>query len=332
MSETVGVVVIGRNEGERLTRCLRSADRCGSRVLYVDSASTDSSIENARALGAHVVELDPSKPLSAARARNAGLEALLELHPDCEYACFVDGDCELACGWIEEAARFLSSCPEIAAVAGRRRERAPRASVWNRLCDLEWDTPAGPAAATGGDFVVRISAFQEVGGFDETFVAGEEPELGLRLRRAGWKIERLDSEMTVHDAGMTRFRQWWQRSRRAGQAFLHGYMVHGSGPEHFWRREALRPLLWTVILPALIVAAIPLTSGWSLALSLLFPLQAARIAIRELRRGRSLGDATLYSTACLVGHFGELSGQAGFLMARVSGQGPTLVEYKGPNQ
>jgi len=330
MSHTVGVVVIGRNEGERLRRCLASANRCNSPIVYVDSASTDSSVDEARGLGVHVVELDQEKPLSAARARNAGLDALLELYPECEFACFVDGDCELACGWIEEAAQFLSSRPKVAAVAGRRRERSPEASVWNRLCDLEWDTPSGPATATGGDFVVRLAAFQEIGGFDESFVAGEEPELGLRLRRADWKIERLDSEMTLHDADMTRFAQWWQRSRRAGQAFLHGYLVHGSGPEHFWRREALRPLLWAVVVPVLILAMLPMTGGWSLALSLLFPIQAARIVIGELRKGRSFRDALLYSAACLVGHFGELSGQAGFLMARISGQGPTLVEYKGP--
>ena len=332
MIPKAGVVVIGRNEGERLRRCLASLGRSDSPVVYVDSASTDSSIQDARDRDIHVIELDDSEPLSAARARNEGASALIERHPGCEYVCFIDGDCELASGWIDEATEFLSSNPKVAATAGRRRERAPEASVWNRLCDLEWDTPTGAATATGGDFVVRVSAFQEVGGFDESFVAGEEPELGLRLGRAGWEIERLNSEMTIHDAGMTRFGQWWQRSRRAGQAFLHGYLVHGDGPERFWRREALRPLLWAIALPSLILALIPVTGGWSLLLCLLFPIQAVRIVLTELRRDRSLRDALLYSTACLVGHFGELSGQAGFLFARIAGNGPTLVEYKRPLQ
>jgi len=332
MSPIAGVVVIGRNEGERLRRCLASLGRSDSAVVYVDSASTDSSIQDARDRGVHVVELDDSVPLSAARARNEGASALIELQPNCEYVCFIDGDCELASGWIEEATEFLSSHLKVAAVAGRRRERSPDASVWNRLCDLEWDTPTGPTKATGGDFVVRLSAFQEVGGFDETFVAGEEPELGLRLRRAGWEIERLESEMTIHDADMARFGQWWQRCRRAGQAFLHGYLVHGDGPERFWRREALRPLLWAIALPSLTLALFPATDGWSLLLCLLFPIQAVRIALTELRRDRSIRDAMLYSTACLVGHFGELSGQAGFLFARIAGNGPTLVEYKRPLQ
>ena len=204
MSPIAGVVVIGRNEGERLRRCLASLARSGLPVVYVDSASTDNSRQLARESGVHVVELDDCTQLSAARARNEGLTALLELVTDCELVCFLDGDCELASGWIDHASDFLASRPEVAAVAGRRRERSPDASVWNRLCDLEWDTPTGPASATGGDFVVRVSAFQEVGGFDESFVAGEEPELGLRLRRAGWEIERLDREMTLHDAAITK--------------------------------------------------------------------------------------------------------------------------------
>ena len=328
MSVSIGVVVIGRNEGERLRCSLTSATSSRHPVIYVDSNSSDSSCSLARELGVHVVELGGSSPLSAARARNAGAAALTELVPECELICFIDGDCELSEGWLEEAERHLSSRPELAAVAGRRRERSPQNSVWNRLCDLEWNTPLGLIDATGGDFVIRAAAFSDVQGFDETFVAGEEPELGLRLAREGWKIERIDCEMTIHDADITRFSQWWQRCRRAGQAFLQGYLAHGRGPEHFWRREALRPLVWAVLIPALALGAITVNTNLSLAIAALFPLQAARIITGELRKGRSINDALVYSMACLAGHFAELSGQAAFLIQRRAGHSPTLVEYK----
>lgn len=330
MSWSIGVVVIGRNEGARLRRCLASVQGAGGPVIYVDSASSDASVDVARAHAAHVVELDPDEPLCAARARNAGKNALQELYPECTFVCFVDGDCELAQGWIEAASDFLTSHERVAAVAGRRRERSPNSSIWNRLCDLEWNTPIGPATATGGDFVVRLSAFHEVGGFDESFIAGEEPEFGLRLRRAGWEIERLDHEMTLHDADMTRFTQWWRRSHRAGQAFLHGFLVHRSGPENFWRREALRPLFWTLLLPGLILALLAAGTTWGFALALLYPLQAARTARREQRKGRAPRDAAIYGIACLIGHFAELSGQVSFLLTRLAGRAPALVEYKGP--
>ena len=76
----------------------------------------------------------------------------------------------------------------------------PEASVYNRLCDFEWDTPVGDAEACGGDFLARAAAFGSVGGFDERMIAGEEPELCYRLRRGGWRIHRADHAMTLHDA------------------------------------------------------------------------------------------------------------------------------------
>src|SRR5262245_16239994 len=62
----LGVVIIGRNEGERLRCCLASVSAQGLSVVYVDSNSTDSSIELARGMGASVVALDSSRPYSAA--------------------------------------------------------------------------------------------------------------------------------------------------------------------------------------------------------------------------------------------------------------------------
>ena len=328
MSAHIGVVVIGRNEGERLRCSLSSATKSGHPVIYVDSDSSDSSCDLARSLGVHVVSLDASEQLSAARARNAGAKALSELAPSCDLICFIDGDCELSDGWLKEAEKRLSSSSDLGAVAGRRRERSPESSIWNKLCDMEWNTPIGIAAATGGDFVIKAAAFHEVHGFDESFLAGEEPELGLRLARAGWKIERVDSEMTIHDANITRFSQWWQRCRRAGRAFLQGYLAHGRGPEHFWRREALRPLLWAALIPALALSAGVINLSLGLAIATLLPLHAVRILSSELQKGRSLKDASIYSVACIAGHFAELSGQADFLIKGQAGREQQLIEYK----
>ncbi len=68
----VGVVVIGRNEGERLVRSLESVVGKAAAVVYVDSASSDQSVANARRIGADVVELDRSEPFTAARAECRG--------------------------------------------------------------------------------------------------------------------------------------------------------------------------------------------------------------------------------------------------------------------
>ncbi|MEO9123976.1 MAG: glycosyltransferase, partial [Microcoleus sp.] len=201
----IGLVAIGRNEGVRLEACLQSAIDKVALVVYVDSGSTDGSLELARSLGADTVELDLSTPFTAARARNEGFARLLELAPDIEFVQFVDGDCEVVDGWLDRAQRELTACPDVAAVCGRRRERYPEATIYNQLCDIEWDTPVGETKACGGDSMMRSAAFEQVEGFNPTLIAGEEPELCVRLRQKDWKIIRLDAEMTLHDAQMTSF-------------------------------------------------------------------------------------------------------------------------------
>ena len=122
-----GAVVIGRNEGARLKRCLASISDATA-LVYVDSGSSDGSAKMARDRGVDVVDLDMSIPFTAARARNAGFAHLQDKFPDLHFVQFVDGDCELAKGWTERAARFLESRPDVAAVCGRLRERYPEKS------------------------------------------------------------------------------------------------------------------------------------------------------------------------------------------------------------
>ena len=236
VDQTVGFVVIGRNEGDRLARALRSIGPTHL-VVYVDSGSSDGSVELARRLGAHVVLLDPLVPFTAARARNAGARRLAEIQPHLCWVMFMDGDCELLPGFLEAALVSARSDAALAVVAGRRRERCPGHSVYNRLCDDEWDTPVGDAKACGGDALIRLAAFGEVGGYDDRLIAGEEPELCVRLRRACWRVLRIDADMTLHDAAMTRLAQWWKRAKRAGHAYAEGAALHGAPPERHWVRE-----------------------------------------------------------------------------------------------
>ncbi len=251
----VGVVVIGRNEGERLRRCLASTAAQMTALVYVDSGSTDGSPELARSMGAAVVGLDMSQPFTAARARNAGFAQLRTLLPSVEFVQFVDGDCEVAPAWIETARNFLQSHADVAAVCGRRRERFPERSVYNLMCDIEWDTPVGETKACGGDVLMRVAALQQAGGYRDTLIAGEEPELCLRMRARGWRIWRLDAEMTLHDAAMLRFGQWWRRSQRAGFAYAEGMRLHGATPERHWVREGVSALAWGAGLPLAVAAA-----------------------------------------------------------------------------
>ncbi len=324
----VGLVAIGRNEGDRLRQCLLSVIGKVAHVVYVDSGSTDGSIELARLLGVDVVELDLSTPFTAARARNAGFTHLLQKDAQIEFVQFVDGDCEVVEGWIERALAQLEAQSNVAVVCGRRRERFPEQSIYNQLCDMEWNTPIGEAKACGGDSMMRVQAFQQVGGFNPTLIAGEEPELCVRLRQKEWKILRIDAEMTLHDAQMTRFSQWWKRSLRAGHAYAEGAWLHGQGPEGHWRRESRSIWFWGFYLPLLALGLIWPTHGFSLLLLLGYPVLAGRIFLKQRRQNISSENAALYALSCVLSKFAQVGGTLGFLRTHLLGTKTTLIEYK----
>lgn len=315
----VAAIVIGRNEGERLMRCLTSLRGKASPVIYVDSGSTDGSGAAAEARGTAVVDLDPSRPFTAARARNAGLARLAEIAPDGLYVQFLDGDCELREGWIEAALAEIETDPAIAVVCGRRRERFPDATLWNRLIDAEWDTPVGDANASGGDALMRRAALDEVGGYRGDLIAGEEPEMCFRMRQKGWRVRRIDAEMTWHDAAMTRFGQWWQRNRRAGHAFAETAALHGGAPERFRVPETRKALLWGAGLPLAAIAGFVITP-WSLALLLAYPAQVLRLRLR--------GFSSVRALFLVLGRFPEAQGALEYWKARLSGRKRGLIEYK----
>jgi len=305
----VGFVIIGRNEGARLTLCIDSVTRTGQRVVYVDSGSTDGSVERVRARGLPVVELDPAAPFTAARARNAGLQWHLDNDPQLELVHFIDGDCELIPGWLEKARTVMLADQQLAAVCGRRREKAPDASRYNRLCEAEWNTPIGLAESVGGDALFRVAALRQVNGYDETLIAGEEPDMCHRMRRRGWLIRRIEGDMTIHDAAMMRFGQWWQRNRRSGYATAEALAMRGAqDPEagRDLRRKVLSNVVWS--LPPL----------W-----LLWPVLWLRIRARK---------DPLQATWLILGKLPHLQGQIDYWRRRksrnITARPACLIEYK----
>ena len=321
----LGVVAIGRNEGERLGKCLHSVMGRAAVVVYVDSGSTDGSVAMAERAGSEVVNLDVRTPFTAARARNAGFKRIRELEPSLSYIQFVDGDCELVTGWMEEAAAFLDAKRDVAVVCGRCRERNPAQSVYNMLCDNEWDTPIGEAKGCGGNALMRADAFEQVGGFRADVIAAEDTELCVRLRAAGWRIWRLDAEMNLHDAAMTRFGQWWRRAVRAGYAFAQGAHLHGAPPERHFVWESRRARLWGIWLPLACISAGLAFGPWGWATWLIYPLQAMRLTLRNAGPLRQRAVVAVFQ---VLARFPEGFGQMKFLRDLLFGHRASIIEHR----
>jgi glycosyltransferase involved in cell wall biosynthesis len=316
--------VIGRNEGERLKRCLTSLSTAAA-IVYVDSDSTDGSAQWARDNRVEVIELNMSQPFTAARARNAGFKRLQEVAPQIDYVQFVDGDCELVSNWLDTAKSFLDSHHSVGAVCGRRRERFPERSVYNWMCDKEWEGSAGEVRACGGDVMIRTKVFTAIGGYRDDMIAGEEPELCFRLRASGWHVWRLDDEMTIHDAAMRRFGQWWRRVLRSGYAFAHGAYLHGTSPERHWVWESRRAWIWGLWMPLGCLMAGLAFGPWGWLTFLIYPLQVARQTYRNAGSPKQRVTLALFQ---VLARFAEVAGQIKFMHDRLLGRRSQLIEYK----
>lgn len=329
MSDDLGIVVIGRNEGERLLRCLASVRGCG-RVVYVDSGSTDGSVVAAEAAGARVVSLDLAIPFTAARARNAGAAALC---PDVRLIQFIDGDCAVQPEWLDTARAELHADPGLAAVFGRRREVAPQTSIYNWLCDVEWAVPPGPVRQFGGDVMLRRDALERAGGYPDEMIAGEEPDLSMRLGALGWRMTCLPAEMTLHDAAITHFSQWWRRAERSGHAYAELEARHPGQ----YRRRVFAALFWGAAIPGstpiLLAAALFSGSSWPALLALvpamLLAVQFVRVTW-SARRARPIRDAVAWSWFLLLDKPPHALGIARYWVSRWRGKRTPLIEYKAP--
>jgi hypothetical protein len=173
--------------------------------------------------------------------------------------------------------------------------------------------------------MVRAAALHAVGGYRDDLVAGEEPELCVRLRAAGWRIWRLPAEMTLHDAAITRFSQWWRRAARSGYAYAQGAYLHGGSPERHWVWESRRASVWGVMLPLLCITCGLLLGPWGWTAFLVYPLQVLRQAVRN---GGTFRERLALASFQLLSRFPEEWGQIKFLHDRLIGRPAHLIEYK----
>jgi cellulose synthase/poly-beta-1,6-N-acetylglucosamine synthase-like glycosyltransferase len=329
----LSVVVIGRNEGARLLRCLQSVRAMASpggpiELIYVDTASSDGSAEHAAELGANVHVVGPQQP-SAALARNVGWRAARAA-----VILFLDGDTILYPRFVADAWSQLDD-PRVAVVCGQRREAEPRASVFHRVIDLDWLRPAGPTAFCGGDALVRRCVLDEVGGYDETLIAGEEPELCSRLRARGYVVLRVDLPMTLHDLGIRRWSQYWRRALRSGHAYAEVAERTASSAAPLWgdvvRRNRVHAI--TVLGLPILGAALSWSTGshfpWLVVIAVLAAL-VLRTAWRARWRSDDLGTLLLYAVHSHLQQLPILVGQMSFYWNRRRGRRRRLVEYKEP--
>lgn len=322
---SISVVVIGRNEGQRLVRCFESlmavdypADKL--ELIYVDSQSSDDSCKVAAGFGARVIRIT-SGPLSAARGRNLGWRAACG-----ELVHFVDGDTILDAHWFHKAVAKLQD-QGIACVFGRCEELRPQQSIYMRVCSLDWNVPTGPARTCGGIALFRRDLLARLNGFCEEMVAGEEPELCYRVRQLGLQVWRLNEAMVLHDLHMTRFSQYWNRAARSGWAYLMVAARCWRGRERLWVRENLVNAAEVGVWAALLLAAVVMRNAWiGLALVCLVAVRVLWIAARSRAQADGWTTAILYGLHCQLIRLPIMTGQIRGVWSIITNPGKQQVQ------
>jgi len=327
----ISVVVIGRNEGPRLSRCLRSVfamhhPEFDLEVIYVDSGSVDGSVATARAEGARTVELRPERP-SAALGRNAGWKAASG-----DIVLFLDGDTVLHPNFVVASLPEFA-LPSVAVVWGHRRELHPERSIYNRILDLDWVYAPGLTQYCGGDALFRRSILLKTNGFDASLIAGEEPELCNRIRALGSDILHVDRPMTGHDLAITRFGQYWKRLTRAGHAFAEIADRFRNTDQPFWSEEAAgnqkRFFIIMLALLASVAGGLLLRSVLPFAAyCILFLILSVRSARRAAWKSSDRVALILYGIHSHFQQFPIYFGQLQYMWTRWRGTRSALFEYK----
>lgn len=327
----LSVVVIGRNEGRRLERCLESIARMNRTglavdVIYVDSDSKDDSVRIARERGARVVELHPTRP-TAALARNAGWH-----ESQAEFVLFLDGDTLLDPEFVQRALPAFAE-QRIACVWGHRREVSPSRSLYTRVLDLDWIYAPGIVPFCGGDAIFRRSTLVAARGYDETLIAGEEPELCSRMRILGHRILHIDAPMTQHDLAIDHFAQYWKRAERAGHAYAEVSARFAGSKFPLWSEESRRNRLHALTLVVLPIVSIGLgvflRSLWPVAaMALFFAMLFLRSAWKSRWKCANAATLLLYGVHSHLQQVPIAVGQWRYRVSRRKGQKLKLVEYK----
>jgi glycosyltransferase involved in cell wall biosynthesis len=327
----LAVVVIGRNEGERLRRCIDTLIQQTAQIVYVDSGSTDGSCDMARSRKVHIVDLDMTKPFSAARARNEGFAAMRSTYPQATVVQFVDGDCDVHPQWLAAGQKLLQDRPDVVAVFGKLSERHPEKSIYNLQCHLTWNPAAeGETEFFGGNIMLRVPALVAAKGFREDVIDSEDHELAIRMRAAGGKVWYLDHPMAIHDLAVYEFSKWWTRTMRGGFGNGQILALHSDAPGKPHLKDWQRSYFWGLVVPLATLVGVVffgwLGAWWVGLLPLgLYPLSILRMFMRSPAVG---GRNIKYAGLTMLSKFAETQGQLRFWRKKLLKQRATIIEYK----
>jgi N-acetylglucosaminyl-diphospho-decaprenol L-rhamnosyltransferase len=253
------VIIVNYNTADFLRRCLNSLGSQGDirvRAIVVDNASNDDSQDIVKSEFPQVKLITNKQNLGFARANNQALRSCKS-----KYVYFLNPDTEVQQGALGAILGFMDSHPNVG-LAGTRiinPDGSPQPSVETRYPGQKrarqelrgLDT--GIAWVLGASMIARRALLEDLGGFDERFhLYGEEQDLCLRARKAGWTIGYIPDAVVVHWGGQserdTKPVEIWKKKFEAELVFYEKHYTkrtiraikRANLAQAFWRLVTLR--------------------------------------------------------------------------------------------
>jgi glycosyltransferase involved in cell wall biosynthesis len=281
---TVGIKAL--NEEAKIARAINSAREAvapfGGAVVLADSGSLDETVEIGRRSGITVVQLAGTSE----RCCGAGAQLAFQ-YADTEFFCLIDGDMELAPGFLDAALGVLRAHPRVAGVGGQVTERnlsSQEFQIKAAAMEGEAHRRAGLVDRLDGGGVYRTAAIRDVGYFsDRNLHSFEEFDLAARLAAAGWQLMRVDAPSVFHDGHSGGYPLIGRRLR---SGYLDGageVLRAGVGQAHLgYVLRHLGHLRWAAAIVGWWVSVLASLAFYPLLLPLLL---AAPVALLAWRRG-----------------------------------------------
>ena len=218
----IALIIVTHNSARFIAECLSSLRAVDAVVVVVDNGSADDTKQIVRQYpDVRLIEADAN--LGYGKALNLGAT-----QTDAKYLVLSNADVIYRQDTVAALVSFLKSAPKIGVTAPQQistngdwqRSYEDVPGIWSGIKDVAgissvfrwyrrlcWPRRVDHRAKevgylTGAVLAVRRDAFDEVGGFDEDFhFYGEDSDLCMRLRSAGWKVVFCPWAEVIHYGG-----------------------------------------------------------------------------------------------------------------------------------
>ena len=252
----VSTIILACNDKGFLEKCLRSYEEIEnpptSEVIVVDNDSTDGTLEMLQSNFPNIRVVKNGRNMGVAYARNQGIEAAQGNH-----LFFLDSDTEIKKGAISTLFKFLEENDRVA-VAGPKLLNSDGSLQYScrtfptpltfllrglglgansvlikrhLMENLDHASPASVEWLIGASWMVRRSALNDIGLFDDKYFFGyEDPDFCHRARKRSWEIAYVPEAVITHH---------YQRRSARGWVFNRLKWSHGKSALRFFRKKYL---------------------------------------------------------------------------------------------